>query len=196
MNQGNSDRSYEVMCDEFLAGHSEYIDGLLSPVAAARLAAHARACASCARYDRILRKGVDLVRDLSDAEPSDDFELRLQHRIFHVEDAAALQSRAGGTTAALGLAAAIALLAWSPILVVPDGGTATSVERAESPYYASSTMPLFDQGSWYPVSMPAAPPHQPSALLAIFPGPYSPLVVTPPAHRSVRSVATEYVPLD
>ncbi|HEX2166310.1 MAG TPA: hypothetical protein VHG09_03635, partial [Longimicrobiales bacterium] len=57
-------------------------------------------------------------------------------------------------------------------------------------------VPLFSQSAWYPMTMPAAPTHQPSALLAVFPGPYSPLVVTPPAHRSVRTVSTEYAPID
>ncbi|HEX2166056.1 MAG TPA: zf-HC2 domain-containing protein, partial [Longimicrobiales bacterium] len=117
MNPGKAGRSREVECAEFLARHSEYLDGLLTPVAAARLSAHSSVCASCARYDRIVRKGIDLVRDLPDAQPSDDFEMRLQHRIFHMEDARALQPRAAGAAAALAVAAAMALLAWSPLLV-------------------------------------------------------------------------------
>src|SRR5690606_3249133 len=126
-------RSYEAGCDEFLARHSEYLDGLLTPLAAARLNAHASVCGSCARYDRIVRKGIDLVRDLPDVEPSEEFELRLQHRIFHMEDAHALQPRAtgasgaAGVAAALGVAVAIALLAWSPMLTTSsdDDRTAT-----------------------------------------------------------------------
>ena len=199
VNPGKAGRAHEVGCDEFLARHSEYLDGLLEPLAKARLSAHAAACGSCARYDRIVRKGIDLVRDLPDVEPSEEFEMRLQHRIFHMEDARALQPRAAGAAAALGVAAAIALLAWSPVLMKSDEAAmsraATLDESAGAAYSAFSTVPLFSQNSWYPTTMPA-PEHQPSALLAVFPGPYSPLVVTPPAHRSVRTVSTEYVSID
>lgn len=200
VNPGKAGRSHEVGCDEYLARHSEYLDGLLSPLAAARLSAHAAACGSCARYDRIVRKGIDLVRDLPDVQPSEDFEQRLQHRIFHMEDAQSLQSRPAGLAAALGVAAAIALLAWSPMIMTGarDDVAATAVE--ESTTVASigvqGAVPLFSQSAWYPITMPAAPSHQPSALLAAFPGPYSPLVVTPPAHRSVHRVSTEYAPID
>jgi anti-sigma factor RsiW len=184
-----------VDCDEFLAHHSEYLDGILTPIAAARLAGHATVCGACARYDRIVRKGSELVRDLPDAEPSEDFEMRLQHRIFHMEDARALQPRATSAAAALGVAAAIALLAWSPMLVRSGGGmpaTATLQESVGDTHGAFNAMPLFSQSTWYPTALPA-PAHQPSGLLAVFPGPYSPLVVTPPAHRSVRAVSAEYV---
>lgn len=198
MNPGKAGRSHDVGCDEFLAHHSEYLDGFLTPVAAARLDAHATACGSCARYDRIVRKGIDLVRDLPDAAPSADFEMRLQHRIFHMEDARAFQPRAAGAAAALGVAAAIALLAWSPMLMSSGDGmqaAATLEASAGETYGAFNVVPLFSQSSWYPTTVPA-PAHQPSGLLAVFPGPYSPLVVTPPAHRSVRTVSTEYVSID
>lgn len=200
VNPGKAGRSQDVACDEFLAGHSEYLDGLLSPVAAARLSAHAAACDSCARYDRIVRKGIDLVRELPDPEPSDDFEMRLQHRIFHMQDSSALRPRTAGAATALGFAAMIGLVAWSPLLFVAgDGQTAVAPAlelEADVAYDTFEPMPLLSQNAWYPMTMPAAPSHQPSAMLASFPGPYSPLVVTPPAHRSVRQASTEYVSID
>lgn len=143
---------------------------------------------------------MDLVRDLPDTEPSADFEMRLQHRIFHMEDARALQPRAAGAATALGIAAVMALLAWSPMLMVAgESGTAAAPAlelEEDGAYEAFEPMPLFSQNAWYPMSMQAAPVHQPLAVLASFPGPYSPLVVTPPAHRSVRTVSTEYVSID
>jgi anti-sigma factor RsiW len=196
VNPGKAGRTQEVVCDEYLARHSEYLDGLLSPAMSARLSAHAGSCDSCARYDRIVRRGIDLVRDLPDVEPSEDFELRLQHRIFHVEDARVLPSRGTGAAVALGVAAAIALLAWSPMLV--DNGSAPMVaSQSFQPEPATDlTTPRFGADAWYPLSLPLAPAHQPATLLAAFPGPYSPLVVTPPAHRSVRSVSTELGSID
>jgi hypothetical protein len=197
VNPGNAGRSQDVSCDAFRAGHSEYIDGLLTPVAAARLSAHAVVCESCARYDRIVRTGAELVRELPAIEPSADFELRLQHRIFHVDDARVLEPRATGAAAALGIAAAIALLAWSPLLMERSApGMAASARVESSAQDSWSAAPLLSQTSWYPVSMPAAPAHESVGLLAAFPGPYSPLVVAPPVHRSVRTVSAEYLSVD
>jgi hypothetical protein len=198
VNSGNAGRSHEVGCDEYMASHSEYLDGLLSPMVAAQLSAHADACASCARYDRIVRKGVDLVRDLPDVEPSVEFEMRLQHRIFHMQDAAALRPRSASAASALAVAAAVALLAWSPLLFVPgDSDLARAAgEAQDAAFDGFESGPMFGQSTWYPTIMQAAPSHQPSAVFAMFPGPYSPLVVTPPAHRSVRRVSAEYAPVD
>src|SRR5690606_31491993 len=139
-----------------------------------------------------------------DVQPSEDFELRLQHRIFHMEDARAFQPRTGAATA-LAVAAAIALLAWSPVMfmqpAVPDGarGVVTDAAPAADPssFEAFDAVPLLGQNTWYPVAAPPAPAHQPSStILASFPGPYSPLVVTPPAHRTARQVSAEYLSID
>lgn len=201
MKPGNAGRTLDAGCDEFLARHSEYMDGQLPPVLAGRLGSHAAACPSCARYDRVVRRGVALVRELPDIAPADEFELRLQHRLFHVQDADALGgSRASGAAAALAIAAAIALLAWSPLLVQRTTApgmpaTAAASPRASVPI-AQPSVPLFDQSAWYPVPLAVTPAEHPSALLAAFPGPYSPLVVTPPVHRTMRSISTGYAPID
>lgn len=179
-----------------MAGHSEYIDGRLAPMLAARLSEHVIACDSCARYDRIVRKGSDLVRELTPVTASDDFELRLQHRILHVADARALEPRATGAAAALGIAAAIALLAWSPVLMTRSDPGATTAARESVGPAPWNTASLLSEPGWYPVSMPAAFAHESAGLLAVFPGPYSPLVVSPPAHRSVRTVSAEYPSVD
>ena len=201
---GKAGRPQDMSCDEFLARHSEYMDGLLPPMVLARLGAHASVCGSCARYDRIIRKGIELARDLPDVQPSEDFELRLQHRIFHMEDARAFQPRTGAATA-LAVAAAIALLAWSPVMFVQskvpqsERGAAADASPAAEPaaFEAFGAVPLLGQNTWYPVAAPPVPAHQPSStILASFPGPYSPLVVTPPAHRTVRTVSTEYLSID
>lgn len=196
---GKAGRSQEVTCDEFLARHSDYLDGVLSPVVTARLGAHASVCGSCARYDRIVRKGMDLVRDMPDVAPSEDFELRLQHRIFHMEDARAFQPRTGAATA-LAVAAAIALLAWSPVMFIDSSAPESAAAESDAPAPAAEPfgiVPLLGQNTWYPVAGPSAPATQASStILASFPGPYSPLVVTPPAHRSVRRVSAEYMSID
>jgi hypothetical protein len=190
-------------CDEFMARHSDYMDGLLPTLAAARLQAHVEVCLACARYDRVVRKGIDLVRDLPVIEPTCDFQQRLQHRLYHVEDASLLaQGRpATGAAATLVVAALIAMLAWSPVLL-RDGqpaaiaGDATFIQHdgddrvtdTDFGPAAASALPAFlDAATWYP--LPASEPH--ATRLAAFPGPYSPLVVAPPVHRSVRTVSAD-----
>jgi anti-sigma factor RsiW len=201
----NSGRAQEGFCDTFLARHSDYLDGLLQPLEAARMSAHADACASCARYDRVVRKGLLLARELPAIEPATDFDARLQHRLLHLKDAAAADAHSwsvGGVAATLGVAAAIALLAWSPMIMdtgepaVRAVAAPASTGAAEPAYAAVGAVPLIVESSWYPVTPPDGPAHYAASVMAAFPGPYSPLVVTPPAHRSVRTISTEYVPVD
>ena len=106
-----------MTCQEFLARYSEYLDELLDPMEAARVHHHLSRCASCARYDRVMRQGLELVRELPLVEPSPDFEPRLQHRLFHVRDEQA-DERASGASAvvALAIAGMLAAIAWSPLL--------------------------------------------------------------------------------
>lgn len=106
-----------MTCQEFLARYSEFLDELLDPMEAARWHHHLGRCASCARYDRVVRQGLELVRDLPLVEPSPDFEPRLQHRLFHARDEQA-DERASGASAvvALAIAGMLAAIAWSPLL--------------------------------------------------------------------------------
>jgi hypothetical protein len=205
VNPHHAGRTQDAFCEQFLAGHSDYLDGLLPPLTAARMSAHAEACASCGRYDRIVRKGLVLARELPDVPVSGTFELRLQHRLLHVQDADAAAARppAAGIAATLGVAAAIGLLAWSPVMLDPaPARVADAAETAlEAPAEAapadwSGGMPLLVESTWFPVAFPEPPANRAAAVLATFPGPYSPLVVTPPAHRSVRTISSEHATID
>lgn len=188
-----------------MARHLDFMDGALPTLAAARLQAHVASCTACARYDRVVRKGIDLVRDVPELVPATDFERRLEHRLFHVADERLQQQRQTGGATALVVAAMIAMLAWSPLLLderATDGVAvmnATAPERAAgaarsatpplSAFAELNTAPAFmNLDTWY--ALPASAPH--AATVAALPGPYSPLVVTPPAHRAVRTVASEY----
>lgn len=75
-----------VDCADFLAGYSDYRDGLLAAGDVAEYDGHAAVCSSCARYDRAVRQGGDLLRGLPELQPSEDFMPRLQHRVFHLEE--------------------------------------------------------------------------------------------------------------
>ncbi|CAN5852593.1 hypothetical protein BH23GEM6_BH23GEM6_27310 [soil metagenome] len=105
-----------VNCSEFLQEYSSYRDGLVDVARRDALEAHLRGCSSCARYDEVIGDGVELVRALEPVETSDDFMLRLQHRIYHVEDEMKTSRYASGTSVALtmAIAAAIGITAWAP----------------------------------------------------------------------------------
>jgi predicted anti-sigma-YlaC factor YlaD len=203
-------RPRDVSCDEILAAHSDYLDGLLPSHDAARVQWHLASCASCSRYDRIVRRSSELVRELPDVEPSDDFAERLQHRLYHLQDGAAIaggRSPGAGAAATVAVAGFIALLAWSPVFM--GGGdaadtasmgytsmTSLTLDTYRQPEGAVGMVATSDDGWNTAGIMPLTAPALLSLgeddtvvrVLAAFPGPYSPLVVSPPVHRTVRQV--------
>ncbi|HEX2190572.1 MAG TPA: zf-HC2 domain-containing protein [Longimicrobiaceae bacterium] len=108
-----------VDCARFLDEYSDFRDGLLAPGEHRAFEAHLAACASCARYDRVVEQGAGIFRGLPELEPSEDFAARLQHRLFHVEEEMRAPGRSASgapTPAVLSIAAALALAAWIPAL--------------------------------------------------------------------------------
>ncbi len=106
-------------CKEFLEGYSAFRDGLLEEAEREAFRAHRERCESCARYDRVVRKGTEVLRDLPPVDPPSDFLARLQHRIYHIEDGIPLGSVFRGGSAAVLAVAAVGLLAlaWMPFAV-------------------------------------------------------------------------------
>ena len=120
-------------CDTFLDGHSDFRDGLLTLPDRVAFEAHRRECDHCARYDRVVAKGVQVLRARPELEVSDDFMDRLQHRLYHVEDEmAAARRRRGpvsrGAVAALAAAASIAAVALVPRLYPGAAPTVTMLQ--------------------------------------------------------------------
>lgn len=100
-------------CGTFLEGYSDYRDDLLPLPARVGFEAHLRACASCARYDRVVEGGVRVLAADAGLEVSEDFMDRLQHRLYHVEDelAAARRRRARPLRRSVAAAAGVAATA-------------------------------------------------------------------------------------
>jgi hypothetical protein len=126
-----------VDCERFLEEYSEFRDGFLSPDEDRAFEAHLDACASCARYDRVVQRGARLLCELPELEPSEDFAARLQHRIFHVEE----EMRAPGrgfsgvpTSAVASIAAVLAMAAWLPLLRSGGGLHELPPVAARAPY--------------------------------------------------------------
>lgn len=81
--------------------------------------AHLRRCESCRRYKAVYEQGASLLRSLPEPELAEDFEPRLRHRLFHVDDRRGLIDSSASATPALtvlGLAVLLTVVAWSPLL--------------------------------------------------------------------------------
>lgn len=177
-------------CQEFLNRHSEFLDELLSDEQADRFRVHVAACAACGRYDRVVRRGVEVLRGLPAPELSRDFEVRLGRRLTETRDVALIERGAGtGAAVSLVLAAMLALAAWGPLLRADEAATGRArvdvAREAQRPPVDPGLLPAPD---WW---------HAPQARVfgsgdvrrveVAFPGPYSPLIVMPPVTRSAAT---------
>ena len=68
-------------CREFRDRHAPFVDLLCSAVEEAEMREHIRLCATCARHDMVVRRGLMLVKSLPTIEPSPDFQARLEARL-------------------------------------------------------------------------------------------------------------------
>jgi len=197
-------------CQIFLDRYSEYIDEVMDFDGAEQMDAHLQACEACGRYDRVMRRGLDLARAIPAVAPSSDFQMRLEHRLLHVRDEMANEGRTlnGGAAVSLALAGLLALAAWGPLL--GRGGT----ELAELAEWAEQGLPAAEyvvhvgepvratlqvDGWWSGAALSGAFNAAGHSLSGAFPGPHSPLVVTPPVdygNGSGRVMLTSYPGLD
>lgn len=183
--------AHDVACSVFLARHSAYLDDELLPRERAAHERHQAACASCARYARVLASGVDVLRSLPALEPSPDFEARLQHRLFHVQDEAVLGGRGRSSRLWLAAAAAFALLVAGDRVLgdrAADGyGTLQADAQAAaddaSAYGAAGWAPAWDE--------PVLPPVLAGTPVLLHSAAYSPVVVQPPVYRAVSTAASD-----
>lgn len=117
-------RSYKTMtCSEFIEGFSDYVDGVGEPAHMEAARAHLDACASCLRYDRTYRQGIDLLRSFPDVAVHDGFVPELDKRLRR-DTALALEglgrrpiSSWSPVTMVLGMALVLVGAAWSPALL-------------------------------------------------------------------------------
>ncbi|RMH12382.1 MAG: hypothetical protein D6701_13595 [Gemmatimonadetes bacterium] len=109
-----------MTCSEFLERYSDFFDAADGTPEAQAFVDHMASCARCRRYHDVVRRGVDLLRAMPGLEVPESFGPRLEHRLLHERDAAVLR-QAGPTSGAtvatvVGVAALIAVAAWSPLL--------------------------------------------------------------------------------
>jgi predicted anti-sigma-YlaC factor YlaD len=107
-----------LSCSECLARHSEYLDGVMDAASSALWRAHLENCPDCARYDRVLRRGIAHLAAQPPAELTPDFTMQLQHRLAFEERRMALRPITSMATASLMVAAMLAFAAWIPVLML------------------------------------------------------------------------------
>ncbi len=128
-----------------MARFTDHLDGSVTPEEASAMERHLAECASCGRYRTVLERGSSLLRSLPQPQLREDFEPRLRHRIYHVDDERALSAHQSGTPAltVLGIAILLTALAWAPLL---RGGPRDVVLEPivvdRSPREASSFLPV------------------------------------------------------
>ncbi len=135
--------SAPLTCADFRSGHSEWRDGRMPADAAARWTKHVGRCGTCARYDAAVRAAPDLLCSLPAPTVAHDFEFRLRHRIVHLREEERARAIGSGLSSMVpvALAAALALVAWSPLLTglletsgrAPAAGTAADVTGSPAP---------------------------------------------------------------
>ena len=136
-------------CTEVVARFSEYLDGTVSESDVSAIETHLGECGNCVRYRNVLVNGADLLRDLPELELREDFEPRLKHRLYHVDDERTLRAHAASGTPAmtvLGIALLLTAIAWSPTIFA--GAPVVQlppivVDRApqRTPFQPASTVP-------------------------------------------------------
>ncbi|MCH1571330.1 MAG: zf-HC2 domain-containing protein [Longimicrobiales bacterium] len=152
-------------CSDVVARFTDYLDGVSPPAEQAAIEKHLEHCSACARYRNVVVHGADLLRRLPEPELQHDFEPRLKHRLFHVDDERALTAHAASGAPAmtvLGIALLLTAVAWSPALflgaptvelpmiVVDDPPSRDSSQPVTPPGVFSTTQPgpEMDEGLW------------------------------------------------
>ena len=99
-----------MKCSEFLDSYTDFRDGALGPAKAGALRAHMTGCVPCRRYDRVVTRGVRLLRALPGTPPDPDFRARLQHSIYALEEERRRRRLLGSAMRAVPLLGALGVL--------------------------------------------------------------------------------------
>lgn len=194
-------------CPEFLSRYSEYDDSLASPAEADGFRAHMGACDSCMRYDRVLRKGRMLARQLPGVEPSDDFVPRLRMRLWRESHGGSRLTAAPGRVAAALPAVTVLLAVVAVLALLGSGGSGalttvpSGVRLALAPAAAGSPAPALTPGvygvAFQGPALPRVGPVEPrewgaERVARAGVASYSPLVTGLPAYPAARPGSRGY----
>lgn len=178
-------------CIDFLARYSDYDDSLLSPSELEGFQAHLSRCASCARYDRVLRKGRMLARQRSPLQGGEEFMPRLHRRLWQERTRRRRPAppTMGGLASVLAGVTVVLTAFWVVTLLDEARGPGLAADAAfhvAEPVVPEAAGPTFDGAGWAMLPMLDGPPARDWAARRVdpdLPVAYSPLVTGPPAYR-------------
>ena len=128
-------------CSEFLSQFSEFYDSPRGAPIRQDAEAHMAGCAKCARYREVVARSVALLHEMPRAELNESFRMRLQHRLFHLDDGGSGAQPGRGSAipvvTVLGMAVLLTAVAWSPRI-------ASGVPEVDLPAIIVSGPPLID----------------------------------------------------
>ena len=106
-------------CSNFVIKYTDYKDGSASAEVVGRMQEHLSVCESCRRYEAVVECGSSLLRALPRPELREDFQPRLQHRLYNLQEkrfVSNLPTSRAPTFAVVGIAMLLTAVAWAPLL--------------------------------------------------------------------------------
>ena len=143
-------------CEEFLKDYSDYFDWRLEERPVQEYRKHLSNCGACAEYDRVMRSGLHLVKDMRAPGSATDCLSRVHQRVHR------LQRQLGQPTGRLGLSLAVAGLTAVTVLLVTSLPFLRPGESVELPPVVVEIHPAVDA---VPSVFGPAPKLAPSASL-------------------------------
>jgi hypothetical protein len=162
------------------------MDGEMPAADAERWRAHLSACALCARYDRVLRRGVGILRGEQHVKSDPEFMLHLRYRLAHEEERMAMGPVTASAATSVTVAAVLALAAWVPMMFMARAQESESaVKVAELGRTASEIAwhggkALDEQDSHATFEGPSVFLHHTTEAVALIEQGYTPLILEPP----------------
>ena len=109
-------------CDEFIQSFSDFLDAEFEKYPLQEYCQHLESCAACGEYDRVVRRGLRLVRELDAPEPSPDLVPRLQRCFLAQRDRSEAMGEYAKVAGIAGLTIAGVMLVASLPMMRPNGG--------------------------------------------------------------------------
>lgn len=141
-----------MTCADFLASYSQLRDGDLPSGETNALHAHLSECSSCARYDRVVQRGVEVLRDAPAPRVRDDFEARVRHSIYSLDEAERARRfrphgpSGGGAMAVMAAAALLVAVVWTPTLMDSTPTVELPALVIDQPAESNSDVPFVASG--------------------------------------------------
>jgi hypothetical protein len=163
-------------CGEFLADYSDFLDGRCEAHSLSDYHYHLQHCSACAEYDRVMRRALQLVRQLDPPEANPDFQPRLRRCVFELAGQAPRHLAEKGSVAATVGLAALGVIAVASVAVLDRASEAVELPPVVVELSAGEEVPSL----WGP-----APKFTPAASLLRVPDFPRDLLLANPSQKRI-----------